>query len=333
MTDVLHPLTRQRLGDLLQAMRDVHVLVVGDLMLDRYLLGDVERISPEAPVPVISVAEERDTPGGAANVAANVAALGARASLVGVRGDDAAGEVLVATLDALGVGTTGVITVQGRPTTAKTRIIARGQQVARLDHEVTTPLPPAIGSALESAAVALLGDADVLLLEDYDKGVFNTEFAKAMVAAAHQHGIPVIVDPKERQFFGYAGVTVFKPNRRELELGFGHGFTAEDHQLLEARTRLQAEHLLLTMGGEGMVLVSEGHPLRRTASIAREVFDVSGAGDTVTAWLGSAMAAGADVSEAAWLANLAAGVEVGKRGTATVSPQEVIALWEDELGE
>jgi D-beta-D-heptose 7-phosphate kinase/D-beta-D-heptose 1-phosphate adenosyltransferase len=333
MTDILRPLARQRLGELLQAMRDVHVLVVGDLMLDRYLLGDVERISPEAPVPVISVAEERDTPGGAANVAANVAALGARASLVGVRGDDAAGEVLLATLQALGVSTSGVLTVPGRPTTAKTRIIARGQQVARLDHEVTTPLPPSVSRAIEDAAIALLDDADVLLLEDYDKGVFNTELAQAMVAAAQKHGIPVIVDPKERQFFGYAGVNVFKPNRRELERGFGHGFTAEDHELSAARARLQTANLLLTMGGEGMVLVSEGHPLRRTASIAREVFDVSGAGDTVTAWLGSAMAAGADVAEAAWLANLAAGVEVGKRGTATVSPHEVIALWEDELGE
>ncbi len=333
MTETLRPLTRQRLAELLQAMRNVHVVVVGDLMLDRYLLGDVERISPEAPVPVISVAEERDTPGGAANVAANVAALGGRASLVGVRGDDAAGEVLLATLEALGVATSGVLTVAGRPTTAKTRIIARGQQVARLDHEVTTPIPPAIGGALESAALAVLADADVLLLEDYDKGVFNTDLIHELIAAAARRGIPVIVDPKERHFFGYAGVTVFKPNRRELELGFGHGFTAEDHDLMAARVKLQAEHLLLTMGGEGMVLVSDGQPLRRTASIAREVFDVSGAGDTVTAWLGSAMAAGADVAEAAWLANLAAGVEVGKRGTATVSPHEVIALWEDELGD
>lgn len=333
MTDTLHPLTRDRLGQLLQTMRDVHVVVVGDLMLDRYLLGDVDRISPEAPVPVISVAEERDTPGGAANVAANVAALGARASLVGVRGEDPAGELLMGTLSALGVGTTGVRAVPGRPTTAKTRIVARGQQVARLDHEVTTPIPPATSEALRSAALALLDDADALLLEDYDKGVFNTELAATLIAAASERGIPVIVDPKERHFFGYAGVTVFKPNRRELELGFGHGFTAEDHELIEARVRLQAEHLLLTLGGEGMVLVSDGRPLRRTSSIAREVFDVSGAGDTVTAWLGSALAAGADVAEAAWLANLAAGVEVGKRGTATVSPHEVIALWEDEVGE
>lgn len=333
MTDTLHPLSRDRLGQLLQAMRDVHVVVVGDLMLDRYLLGDVERISPEAPVPVISVAEERDTPGGAANVAANVAALGARASLVGVRGEDPAGELLMGTLSALGVGTAGVRAVPGRPTTAKTRIVARGQQVARLDHEVTTPIPSATSEALRVAAVTLLDDADALLLEDYDKGVFNIELAAALVAAASERGIPVVVDPKERHFFGYPGVTVFKPNRRELERGFGHGFTAEDHELIEARTRLQAGHLLLTLGGEGMVLVSEGQPLRRTASIAREVFDVSGAGDTVTAWLGSALAAGADVAEAAWLANLAAGVEVGKRGTATVSPHEVIALWEDEVGE
>lgn len=333
MTDLLRPLSRARLGALLDAMRDVHVAVVGDLMLDRYLLGDVERISPEAPVPVISVAEERDTPGGAANVAANVVALGATAALVGVVGEDPAGEALRGGLQALGIAIDGIAVVPGRPTTAKTRIVARGQQVARLDHEVTTPLPSAAVEWIRARADAMIAAADVLLLEDYDKGVLDDAMAAHLIAAATREGIPIIVDPKARHFFAYRGATVFKPNRRELEGAFRHAFAGEEIGLHDARDRLGCTHLLVTMGDEGMVLVSPDGPTQRAASIAREVFDVSGAGDTVTAWLGSALAAGATIAEAAWLANLAAGVEVAKRGTATVSPDEVIDLWENQIGE
>ncbi len=314
-------------------MRAVRVAVVGDLMLDRYLLGDVERISPEAPVPVICVAEERDTPGGAANVAANVVALGATVQLVGVVGEDPAGGVLQEALAALDIGREGIVTVPGRPTTAKTRIIARGQQVARLDHEVTTPLPRPAAEQVRAAAEAAIASADVLLLEDYDKGVLDEALAAHLLAAAARAGVPTIVDPKDRHFFGYRGATVFKPNRRELEGAFRHAFAGEEVGLADARVRLGCEHLLVTMGQEGMVLVSAEGPTRHTASVAREVFDVSGAGDTVTAWLGSALAAGASIAEAVWLANLAAGVEVAKRGTATVSPGEVIDLWEDQVGD
>lgn len=333
MTDLLHPLDRPRLHTLLDAMRDVRVLVVGDLMLDRYLLGDVDRISPEAPVPVVMVAREEDTPGGAANVAANVAAIGATATLVGARGADAPGDLLADRLAALGIRTDGVMVVPGRPTTAKTRIVARGQQIARLDHEVTTPLPDQASRTLADAALAALDEADVLLLEDYDKGVLSPRLAAELIARATELEVPVVVDPKHRHFFAYAGATVFKPNRRELEVAMGHGFTGEDRDLHDARARLDVAHLLLTLGADGIALVSEGSPVRRAASIAREVFDVSGAGDTVTAWLGAALGAEATIGEAAWLANLAAGVEVGKRGTATVSPAELLDLWEDVAGD
>ncbi len=332
MTQTLHPLSRERVAALLDAMSRTAVLVVGDVMLDRYLMGDVERISPEAPVPIVTVVEEHAVPGGAANVAANLAAFGASPRLHGVVGDDLAGEALVEALAARAIATDGIQTQGGRPTTTKTRIVARGQQVVRIDTEVTTPLPDHAREALLDAALAALPGCGAVVLEDYDKGVMDQALAAALIASATSQGIPIVVDPKQRNFFGYAGATVFKPNRRELEQALGTHFAGEDRDLADALTRLGAEHLLLTLGAEGMVLVSANAPLRRTPSIAREVFDVSGAGDTVTAWLAAALAAGAEISEAVWLANLAAGVEVGKQGTATVSAAEVLAAWDVEVG-
>ncbi len=333
MTGLLPIVPRHRLAVLLEAMTRSRVLVLGDLMLDRYLVGDVERISPEAPVPVVSVTGERVVPGGAANVAANLAAIGATADLHGVIGDDAAGLALIEALEDRGIGTAGLVRIAGRPTTSKTRIVARGQQLVRIDLEVSTALPDRHRGSLMATACAAVSGSDAVVLEDYDKGVLDAVMARALIAAAREAGIPVVVDPKQRNFFAYTGATVFKPNRRELESAFGSPFTGEDRDLAAARERIGAEHLLLTLGGEGMVLVSEGEPLGRTPGIAREVFDVSGAGDTVTAWLAAALAAGAGIAEAAWLANLAAGVEVTKQGTATVSPQELLAAWQDGFGE
>lgn len=332
MTATLQPLTRERTAELLDAMRQVRVVVAGDAMLDRYLLGDSERVSPEAPVPIVTVDEERAVPGGAANVAANVAAIGAACHLVAIVGEDVAGEALREALTALGIPTTGLLAVAGRPTTTKTRIVARGQQIVRIDLEVTNPLPQRNRDELVAALQQALVDADVLIIEDYDKGVVDAAFAQTTVASARDAGIPVVVDPKQRQFFDYAGATVFKPNRRELESAFGTHFTGDDTDLAAARIRLGVDHLLLTLGADGMALVSPERILRRTPGIARGVFDVSGAGDTVTAWLGTALAAGAAIGEAAWLANLAAGVTVGKRGTATVAPSEVMAAWEEAVG-
>ena len=329
MTVPLHPVPRARVVELLDRMRRVRVAVVGDVMLDRYLLGDVERISPEAPVPIIIVEEERDVPGGAANVAANASAIGATARLVGTSGDDSAGQVLRDALTALGLSTDGITAVPGRPTTTKTRIIARSQQVVRIDREVTNPLPERFRGAVLEAARRAIADSDVLLIEDYDKGTIDAGSAMALVAAAREAGIPILVDPKERNFFDFAGATVFKPNRRELEAAFKTHYMGDDTDLEEARVKLGVDHLLLTLGSDGMALVSAGHGLRQTPSIAHEVFDVSGAGDTVAAWTGTALGAGADITEAAWLANLAAGVEVGKRGTATVSAAELLHAFDE----
>ena len=306
-------------------MRKTRIAVVGDVMLDRYLIGDTERISPEAPVPVVTVEDELVVPGGAANVAVNVAAIGGKPRLAGAVGDDEAGTALREALNSLDISPAGLVTVPGRPTTSKTRIVARGQQVVRIDREVTNPLADRFRDAVLTAAHAVIADADVLLIEDYDKGTVDAAMAAELVAAGRSRSIPIVVDPKLHNFFAYSGATVFKPNRRELETAFSTHFMGDDADLEGARQRLGTQHLLLTLGRDGMMLVSPGEPLRGTASIARDVFDVSGAGDTVAAWVATALAAGASIGEAVWLANVAAGIEVGKRGTASVSPAELLA--------
>lgn len=326
------PLSRDRLLHLIQRMRASRVVVVGDIMIDRYLYGDTERLSPEAPVPVVAVRDRTAKLGGAANVAANVASMGASCLLVGIVGDDADGaairqELVVARLDGR-----HVVTVAGRPTTAKTRIIARSQQIVRIDEEVDALLEgPDLDRLIRSAAEAL-ADADALLLEDYNKGALAPGLITEAMAIARRRGIPVVVDPKYRQFFAYAGATVFKPNRRELESALGAAVDLQNRNAIpEVLARLKVDNLLVTLGSEGMLLATKDGSSLRIPSIAREVFDVSGAGDTVTAWLGTALAAGASLAEAAQLANYAAGVEVGKPGVATVSPEEVLAVHEERF--
>jgi rfaE bifunctional protein kinase chain/domain len=326
------PLTRDRLLHLIQRMKESRVVVVGDIMLDRYLVGDTERLSPEAPVPVVTVRERHAALGGAANVAANVSALGARSLLVGVVGDDTDGAAIRQELAVARLEDRFVLSVAGRPTTSKTRIIARSQQIVRIDDEVETLLD---GSDLERLVRVVrdaLADADALLLEDYNKGALPPKLIAAAMEIARRRGIPIVVDPKFRQFFEYAGATVFKPNRRELESALGAAVDLKNGNALpEVLARLKVDNLLVTLGAEGMVLVMKDGSLTHIPSIARDIYDVSGAGDTVTAWMGAALAAGASVREAAQLANYAAGVEVGKAGVATVSPDEVLAVHEEQF--
>ena len=326
------PLSRDRLLHLIGRMKSSRVVVIGDIMIDRYLYGDTERLSPEAPVPVVAVRERSAKLGGAANVAANVASMGASCLLVGTVGDDSDGaairqELVVGRLDGR-----HVVTVAGRPTTSKTRIIARAQQIVRIDDEVDALLDgPDLDRLIRSAQDAL-ADADALLLEDYNKGALAPPLIAEVMALARRRGIPVVVDPKYRQFFAYAGATVFKPNRRELESALGAAVDLQNRNTLpEVLARLKVDNLLVTLGADGMLLVTKDGGSLRIPSIAREVFDVSGAGDTVTAWLGTALAAGASLAEAAQLANYAAGVEVAKPGVATVSPEEVLAVHEERF--
>ncbi len=325
-------LPRDRVMHLIQRMKDCRIVVVGDIMIDRYLIGDTERLSPEAPVPVVTVRERHAALGGAANVAANVAALGATCHLVGVVGDDADGAAIRQELAVCRMEDRYVVTVAGRPTTSKTRIVARSQQIVRIDDEVESLLDgPDLERLIRSARKAL-ADADALLLEDYNKGALASGLITAVMEIARRRGIPVVVDPKYRQFFEYAGATVFKPNRRELESALGAAVDLSRRRALpEVLARLKVDNLLVTLGPDGMLLVTKDGQSTHIPSIARQIFDVSGAGDTVTAWMGAALASGATVPEAAQLANYAAGVEVGKPGVATVSPEEVLAVHEEKF--
>jgi D-beta-D-heptose 7-phosphate kinase/D-beta-D-heptose 1-phosphate adenosyltransferase len=316
-------LSRERLVELLDRGRRARILVVGDAMLDVYLAGDVDRISPEAPVPVVRVRERRYALGGAANVAQNVTAVGASCRLVAAIGRDGAGEVLSRMLATIGAGET-LLHVE-RCTTQKSRVLARSQQLVRIDEEDDDPL----GDAEIERLLALIRDAvataDAVVLEDYNKGLLVPEVIRATIYAATERALPIVVDPKYRNFFSFAGATIFKPNRRELESAVGATIDLDDPSALPGLLEhLGTRHLLLTLGERGMLLASADGALERIMAVAREVYDVVGAGDTVTAYLATMLAAGATPAEAAVIANVAAGIEVGKLGAASVSRDELL---------
>lgn len=325
-------ITRARLGQLLNAARDTHIAVIGDAMLDVYLRGDVDRVSPEAPVPVVRVRDRRLALGGAANVAQNVAALGAHARLVAAVGRDAAASQLREALGDIGGATDGLVEVD-RPTTTKTRVVARAQQLLRFDEESDADLDAADALRLKNAAAAAIATAHALVLEDYEKGVLTIDVIDFAIKHANARGIPIVVDPKTRNYSAYAGATIFKPNRRELQVarGTAKDFDADTTLLAEA-VDMNVGALLLTLGEHGMALAERGAAVvHRIPTTAREVYDVVGAGDTVTAYLAAMLAAGATAFEAAVVANYAAGVEVGKSGAATVSGAEVLAAFDQHV--
>jgi D-beta-D-heptose 7-phosphate kinase/D-beta-D-heptose 1-phosphate adenosyltransferase len=324
-------ISRPRLAALLAAARQQRVAIVGDAMLDVYLRGDVDRISPEAPVPVVRVRDRKLALGGAANVAQNVAALGAGVELVAAVGRDRAGETLHEMLAAIGADPRGLVAVD-RPTTTKTRILARAQQVVRFDEEEDADIAGADVDRLAAAVGRALADATALVLEDYNKGVLVPRVIENAIRLARGKGIPVVVDPKYRNFFSYRGATIFKPNRRELEAALGAAVDLDHPEALpDTFRRLGVEHLLLTLGERGMVLLDADGGVARIPTTAREVYDVVGAGDTVTAYLATTLAAGATVEEAALIANYAAGVEVAKLGAATVSAGEVLEAFDHHM--
>ena len=317
--------SRNRFTELLDVARTKRVAVVGDAMLDVYLSGDVDRVSPEAPVAVVRVRERRHALGGAANVAQNVMAMGCECDLVAAIGGDRGGEMMREMLGVMGIGADSLLIVN-RPTTQKTRIVARSQQLLRVDEEDDADLTGEEAERLIGLVEQAVGRADALVLEDYNKGVLVPQLIERAIVAARAKGIPIVVDPKFRNFFSYRGATVFKPNRRELESALGATIQLDDAGALpEALSRLGVEHLLLTLGEQGMVLISRDGEVGRVPTVAREVYDVVGAGDTVTAYLAAVLAAGGSASEAAVIANIAAGIEVGKLGAATVSAAEVLS--------
>ena len=321
-------LSRERLSSLLSATAGRRIAVIGDAMLDVYLRGDVDRISPEAPVPVVRVRDRKLALGGAANVAQNVVALGAACDLVCVVGGDGNAAQLRAMLAALGASDHAVET--SRPTTTKTRVVARAQQLVRVDEEDDAELAASDVPRVMAALRGVLERADAVVLEDYNKGVLVPAVIDEALAIAKRRGIPMVVDPKYRNFFGYRGATIFKPNRRELEAALGATMDVEHPETLPGLVqRLGVANLLLTLGERGMVLVGEHGETVRVPTTAREVYDVVGAGDTVTAYLATMLAAGATAAEAAVIANFAAGVEVGKLGAATVSAAEVLEAFDE----
>jgi D-beta-D-heptose 7-phosphate kinase/D-beta-D-heptose 1-phosphate adenosyltransferase len=303
------------------------VLVLGDLMLDEYLWGRARRISPEAPVPIVEIERESFRLGGAGNVASNLVALGARPILVAVTGADAAAERVRALL-ADGTVDADLLTDATRPTTVKTRILAQHQQVVRADRESRAPLSEALTRRLLRAVRDRLASVEGVIISDYEKGTITPPLLKALLPELRARQLPVFLDPKIRNFPYYRPVTWIKPNQREAE-AVTRREIADEVSLLEAGRELQrlvdSDYVLLTRGEHGMSLFSRDGDVRHIPTVAREVYDVTGAGDTVMAALSLSVLAGADPVEAAQLANYAASVVIAKLGTAVVTREELVA--------
>ncbi|HLZ66441.1 MAG TPA: D-glycero-beta-D-manno-heptose-7-phosphate kinase [Aliidongia sp.] len=304
------------------------ILILGDVMLDAYVYGHVERVSPEAPIPVLRIDNRREMLGGAGNVARNVAALGARAILVGVAGRDEAGRSIEAELAANGNGLIDgrLVTDAARPTTRKTRFVSGSQQLLRVDEEVAHPVEGATAEALLDRFRAALAESDIVVLSDYSKGVLSDAVLASAIAAAHAAGKQIVADPKSRDFTRYRGVDVLKPNR--LEITQATGIDCRDDATTEQAGRAalataEAGAVVVTRGAHGVSIIPKDAPALHLPTLARAVFDVSGAGDTLVSCLAVALAAGADLAEATELANAAAGIVVGKAGTECVTPSEL----------
>lgn len=316
-----------RLKRIFSKFKGQKVVVLGDLMLDEYIWGRVKRISPEAPVPVVEVTNESTRLGGAANVALNLLTMGARPSLVGVVGKDRMGQRLLAEAKRHGLATSGILADPERHTTAKTRVIAHHQHVVRIDKETRQDLGERTTHKLVGALEDALEGASALLIEDYNKGVLTPRVINLGIGLARAAGCLITVDPKFDNFFSYKGVTLFKPNQQETEQALGIRITNDQTLLAAGRTlqdRFPESAILITRGEHGLSLF-EGQEVIHIPTVAREVYDVSGAGDTTISALTLSLVSGATLVESAHIANQAAGIEVGKIGIAPVSRQE---LWE-----
>jgi D-beta-D-heptose 7-phosphate kinase/D-beta-D-heptose 1-phosphate adenosyltransferase len=328
-------MTKAKLEKIFSRFSKCQILVVGDLMLDRYLIGNVSRISPEAPVPVVDINKEEHLLGGAANVAKNIAALSGNAKLVGVIGNDSFGKILKKLLKSHGFSDDSIFIDSNRPTTVKTRIIAHNQQIVRADREKSAPIPDSLNRKLLDNINKLLPKTAGVIISDYGKGVINYSLLSTLIQSCNERKIFVSVDPKETHFFNYRKVGTITPNHHEAGFVAGQKIT-DDKSLLSVGWRLleqlQARSILITLGEKGMALFEndsrapEGKVLTRIPAMARKVFDVTGAGDTVIATMTLAVAAGANLKEAAFIANVAAGEVVGEIGTAQVSKNRLREL-------
>jgi D-beta-D-heptose 7-phosphate kinase/D-beta-D-heptose 1-phosphate adenosyltransferase len=314
----------QHLRPVVDQLRGCRVLVIGDVMLDEYLKGDVSRISPEAPVPVLEVRSHDYRLGGAANAAANIQALGGQTTLIGVVGRDETAGVVNERLAAHGI-TGALVTDPSRPTSKKTRLVAQQQQIVRIDHERRGAVEGAVAAELAAAIDGAVRGVQAVVLSDYAKGVVTREVARHAIAAARAAGVPVIVDPKQRTFDVYAGATVITPNLHELEAAAHAPVFEVERAATSLLPVIEGAALLVTRSADGMTLFRGGQAPFHVPAMAHEVFDVTGAGDTVVATLALALAAKIAIEAAVELASVAAAVSVSKRGTSTVSPAELVA--------
>jgi D-beta-D-heptose 7-phosphate kinase / D-beta-D-heptose 1-phosphate adenosyltransferase len=326
------PTPAGRLREIILGVPAVHLWVVGDVILDEYLVGDISRISPEAPVPVMKVQEQQLRLGGATNVARQVALLGGRVSLCGAVGTDAAGDAVLAACAESGIDTRAVARVDGVPTTRKVRVLGRGQQIVRLDWEDTRPCP----SPLAAEMVARLRSGpppDVIVISDYGKGFLIPETLAAVFQFGRERGVEVLVDPKRSDFEAYRGATLIKPNLAEVSHAVGRSLgAARTAEIVAAAAELTERcglaAMVVTLGDRGILVVPRDAEPREIRAQRREVFDVTGAGDTAMAVLACGLAAGGTLVESAELANLAAGIVVGEVGAAAVAPAELLAAIE-----
>jgi D-beta-D-heptose 7-phosphate kinase/D-beta-D-heptose 1-phosphate adenosyltransferase len=302
------------------------ILVLGDIMVDEYIWGVVSRISPEAPVPVVEVEDENIRLGGAANVVANIRALRGQADLVGVAGGDSMAERLLHEIEQIGVKLDGIVVDRSRKTTIKTRVVAGSQHVVRFDRESTEDLDDGLGGRIQELVQDRLDHVDALVISDYGKGVINARLLEVVVPLARARGVVTVVDPKINHFDLYRQVSVLTPNHREAMAAWGRPIRGEADVAAAGRhlvDRLKVQAVLVTRGERGMSLYEGNGRVSQIPAVAKEVFDVTGAGDTVVGSMALALASRATMVEAAQVANHAAGVVVGKRGTATVSLTEL----------
>lgn len=321
---------KELINTFLKKNDSLHILVLGDLMIDQYLWGKMERISPEAPVPVVDIQERERRLGGAANAALNVKALGAQASLCGVVGSDAQGAFLRQVGEQHGLDMQYVFTQEGRKTTQKTRIICSGQQVIRIDDEVRDSIPPDLENQIWKKLAAALSTFDGIIFSDYDKGFLKRSLIQKIIQAAVAEGIPTMVDPKFRNFWAYEGCTLFKPNLKELNEGLKIQVQKDDFaHIKQATTKLQARmphtYSLITLSENGVFWADQADNSEQLPAYRREIIDVSGAGDAVMAVAALAMAGGFSISEASQLANIAGGLVCEEVGVVPIRPERLLS--------
>lgn len=322
-------ISKERLLKLKKRFSGQKIAVIGDMMLDCYYWGDVKRVSPEAPVPVVEVENEFYRFGGAANVALNIKKLGGTPIPLGVIGYDNEGSIFSSLIAEENITATGLVIDENRPTTSKARVIAHNQHVVRIDKEKKNPVDPEISKKLMDYFIGIVDELDGIILQDYNKGVLTSSFIKKIIRLARAKNKLITVDPKFNNFFEYKNVTVFKPNRKEASDVLGYRIKSDEDISLSGQkllNKLHAKYVLLTLGEEGIAVFEKEKEERRMPTKARKVADVSGAGDTVISTLTMALAAGADILEASYLANYAAGIVCGEVGIVPIKLDELFSI-------